>query len=144
MGRRIALIAVTAAAAAIAALPLVLTLVLGWFHTHAFEGLLSGGAGVLLILVLVYLVWLPATVFGLVFVYDRLGLHYRPMEVKPKRPGRREQLRRRAVTQTVAAEESAQLAAKREARRLRDDRPRLRNDRWRLRHSFRCVLQRAG
>ena len=116
MGRRVALVAVTVAAVAIAALPLVLTLALGWYHSRVFEGLLSGGAGVFLILVLVYVVWLPATVFGLVFVYDRLGLHYRPAEIKPKRPKRREQLRRRAVTQTVAAEESAQLAAQRAAR----------------------------
>jgi hypothetical protein len=116
MGRRLALIAVTAAAVAIAAIPIVLTVTLGWYRTHAFDRVLVGGGGILLVLVLVYLVWLPAVVFGLVFVYDRLGLHYQPAEIEPKRPRRRERLRRRATAKAIAAEESARLAAQRAAR----------------------------
>ncbi|HJW75930.1 MAG TPA: hypothetical protein VJ787_09710, partial [Thermoleophilia bacterium] len=81
MARKLAIVAVTAVAAVIAALPIILTLTLGWHRSEVFGGLLSGGAGVAFVLVLVYVVWLPATVFCLVFVYDRLGLHYQPAEV---------------------------------------------------------------
>jgi len=116
MSRRALLIIVTAVAVVIAAVPIILTLALGWYHTRFLEDVLGKGAGIYLLLVLVYVVWLPATVFCLVFVYDRLGLHYLPGESKPKRPERREELRRRATAQTVAAEESAQLAAQRAAR----------------------------
>ena len=116
MGRRPLLIVVTAVAVVIAALPIILTVALGWYHTDFLASMLGKGAGIYVILVLVYVVWLPATVVGLVFVYDRLGLHYQAMDRPPKRPRRREELRRRATANAMAAEESAQLAAQRAAR----------------------------
>ncbi len=117
MARRLTLVAVTLAAVVIAALPLVLALSLGWYHTRFMADVLGKGAGIYVLLVLIYLFWLPATVFGLVFVYDRLGLHYHPMDVSPRKAGRRERLRRRATARSIAAEEAAQVAAQRARRR---------------------------
>jgi hypothetical protein len=108
MARKLAIVGVTVATVLIAALPLVVALTvarsLGWYHR--FDSLLPRGGGFLLLLLLVYVVWLPATVFCLVFVYDRLGLHYRPADVKPRRLRRRERLRARATAAHVAAEEA--------------------------------------
>jgi uncharacterized membrane protein len=109
MARKLAIVGVTVATVLIAALPLVVALTvarsLGWYHR--FDSLLPRGGGFLLLLLLVYVVWLPATVFCLVFVYDRLGLHYQPADVKPRRLRRRERLRARATAAHVAAEEAA-------------------------------------
>ena len=83
--------AATCAALLVAAVPLLVTLMTG-LRDVRFRGDIGAGSGVVIILMLVYVVWLPATAVGLVWVLDRLGYNYTVTE-RRRRPGRRERRR---------------------------------------------------
>jgi hypothetical protein len=74
-------LAVTLAAFGVAAVPLVVALLLGLQHRR-LPGDVGRGSGILLVLVLVYVVWLPATLVAWVWLQDHLGLHYKYTERK--------------------------------------------------------------
>jgi hypothetical protein len=57
------------------AAPLALALLLG-LHHRRLPGDVGAGSGIVMVLALVYVVWLPLVVYGLVWVLDRLGIHY--------------------------------------------------------------------
>ena len=85
--------AVTLVAVALGALPTVLAVAMGWYHTLRVPGDVGKGSGLIIVLVLFYVLWLPAIVVGLVYVYDRLGYHYAVGEraaVEPRRRRRRQ------------------------------------------------------
>ena len=92
----------TLAAAALAALPAALAVSLGWYHTLRVPGDVGRGSGLIIILVLVYMLWLPAIVVGLVYVYDRLGYHYAVAE-RARREPRRRRRRQRAGLRFLAS-----------------------------------------
>ena len=81
----------TCAALLVAAVPLLVTLMTG-LRDVRFRGDIGAGSGVIIILMLLYVVWLPATAVGLVWVLDRLGYNYTVTE-RRRRPGRRERRR---------------------------------------------------
>lgn len=81
MGRRLARLAVTLAAFGVAAVPLIVALLLG-LQDRRLPGDVGPGSGMLLVLVLVYVVWLPATLVAWVWLQDHLGLHYKYTERK--------------------------------------------------------------
>jgi hypothetical protein len=84
---------VTLLAVALGALPAALAVSLGWYHTLRVPGDLGPGSGLIIVLVLFYMLWLPAIVVGLVYVYDRLGYHYAASErsgVESRRKRRRQ------------------------------------------------------
>jgi uncharacterized membrane protein YgcG len=81
VGRRLARLAVTLGAFGVAAVPLIVALLLGLQHRR-LPGDVGPGSGILLVLVLVYVVWLPATLVAWVWLQDHLGLHYKYTERK--------------------------------------------------------------
>jgi hypothetical protein len=81
VGRRLARMAVTLAAFGVAAVPLIVALLLG-LQDRRLPGDVGPGSGILLVLVLVYVVWLPATLVAWVWLQDHLGLHYKYTERK--------------------------------------------------------------
>jgi uncharacterized membrane protein YgcG len=83
VGRRLTRLAVTLVAFALAAVPLLVALQLGLQHRR-LPGDVGRGSGVVVVLVLVYLVWLPAILVGWVWVLDRLGVHYAYTERRPR------------------------------------------------------------
>ena len=107
--------AVTLAAAALAALPAAVAVRLGWYHTLRVPGDLGRGSGLIIVLVLFYMLWLPAIVVGLVYVYDRLGYHYAVTERARKEP-RRQRRRQRAGLRYLASR-STQGQGRRPAKR---------------------------
>jgi len=88
MGRRLARLAITLLAFALAAVPLVIALLLGLQHRR-LPGDVGRGSGIVLVLVLVYVVWMPAILVGWVWAQDHLGVHYAYSERRP-RPTKRE------------------------------------------------------
>jgi len=88
----------------VAATPAALAMSLG-LQDLRFAGDLGPGSGILLILVPVYLVWLPATVAGLVWLLDRLGVHYAPRDGR-RLPNRARQRRLRAGLRFLASRPS--------------------------------------
>lgn len=107
MVRRAAIAGATLLALVVAALPVVLTLTFGWQHTSVLGSQVGPGGDILVVLAVVYAVWLPATVAGMIFLYDRLGYHYFAQE-RQKKPTRRERQRARAGLDLLAAAEQAQ------------------------------------
>lgn len=101
----------TVVALLIAAAPLSLALA---FHArHWSDGAVVG-------LAVAYAIWLPATVFGLIWVFDRLGFHYgmdRPR--KEPEPTQRERRRGRAGMKYLEARERARREAQLETMRRR-------------------------
>jgi hypothetical protein len=79
MGRRLARLAVTLATLCVAAVPLIVAILTGLQHLR-FSGDVGPGSAMVIVLVLAYLVWLPATVVAWVWVQDHLGLHYKYTE----------------------------------------------------------------
>jgi hypothetical protein len=79
MGRRLARSLVSLVALGVAALPLVLALLLGLQRVR-FSGDVGPGSAMVLVMVVAYVVWLPATVFAWVWAQDHLGLHYQYTE----------------------------------------------------------------
>ncbi len=61
---------------------------LGLQHRR-LSGDVGPGSGIVIVLVLVYVVWLPAVLVGWVWVQDHLGLHYTYTERPGARPGAR-------------------------------------------------------
>jgi hypothetical protein len=110
MRRRVAIVATTVLALVVAALPIVFTVVFGWQHTSLLGSQLGRGSDIYVVLAVVYAVWLPATVAGMVFLYDRLGYHYFAPDRK-KRPSRRERRRLRAGLGLLAGQEQAKQDA---------------------------------
>lgn len=110
MLRRAAIIGTTIMALAVAALPIVLTIVFGWQDTTILGSQLGPGGDIYVVLAVVYAVWLPATVAGMVYVYDRLDYHYLALERK-RRPTRRERRRARAGLDLLAGQEQAKQGA---------------------------------
>jgi hypothetical protein len=83
MRHRIMVVAVTLLWLAVAALPLVLTLALGWYRTDLLRSPLGPDSDIYVLLPVFYAVWLPLSTVGLVFLYDRLGVHYMYSERQP-------------------------------------------------------------
>jgi hypothetical protein len=110
MLHRAAIVGVSAAALVVAALPVVVTLVCGWQDTTVLGAQLGAGGDIYVVLTVLYAVWLPATVAGMVFCYDRLGYHYFAQE-KSEKPSRRARRRARAGLRLLAAQEKARHAA---------------------------------
>jgi hypothetical protein len=79
VGRRLARLAVTLVTLGVAAVPLVVGILTGLQHVR-FSGDVGPGSAMIIILVLAYLVWLPATVVAWVWVQDHLGVHYKYTE----------------------------------------------------------------
>jgi hypothetical protein len=104
MIRRALIVLATLLALAVAALPIVVSIVLGWHDTTVLGSQFGPGSDIFIILSVVYAVWLPATVAGMVFLYDRLGYHYFAQE-RVARPTRRERRRTRAGLDLLAAQE---------------------------------------
>ena len=73
--RRLVLLALTLVALAALALPVTLALLFGLQH-HRVPGDIGRGSSIVLVLLPVYLVWLPVITVGLIWVFDRLGFHY--------------------------------------------------------------------
>jgi hypothetical protein len=107
--------AVTLAAAALAALPAAVAVRLGWYHTLRVPGDVGRGSALIIVLVLFYMLWLPAVVVGLVYVYDRLGYHYAVSE-RTRPDSRRRRRRQRAGLQFLASR-SAPAHDRRHAKR---------------------------
>jgi hypothetical protein len=106
MARRIARFLITILMIAVASLPLVLTLSLGWEGTDVLSEPLGPGSDIWVILVLVYAVWLPLCVAVLIAVYDRLGVHYQFVD-RPPRETKREKRRRESAMSYLRVQESA-------------------------------------
>jgi len=109
--RRALIVAVTLAAALVAALPVILTVALGWYRTDALKGPFGPDTDIYVILPLLYVVWLPATMAGMVFLYDRLGYRYMVTERK-QTPTRKERRRRRAGLSLAEAQDRARKKKK--------------------------------
>jgi fatty acid desaturase len=110
MMRRVAIVAVTVLALVVAALPVVLTLLLGWYRTDVLGSTFGEGSDIYVILILLYAVWLPGTMFGMVYLYDRLGYQYQVHD-RGVRASRREDRRQRAGGATVSPRGAAGAAA---------------------------------
>jgi len=106
MLRRLAVAGVVVGALVVAALPIVLTVAFHWNRTHFLASTLGPGSGILFLLALLYAVWLPGTVFGMVHLLDLLGVHYMPPQ-REKRPSRRERLRTRAAARYLQSQAAA-------------------------------------
>jgi hypothetical protein len=89
-----------AATLSLTALPLLLALFLGLQHRR-LPGDVGAGSGIVIILALVYIVWLPLTIYGLVWLLDRLGIHYTPPD-RARVPTRKEGRRTRAGLRFLA------------------------------------------
>jgi hypothetical protein len=112
MMRRVAIVAVTVLALVVAALPVVLTLLLGWYRTDVLGSTFGEGSDIYVILILLYAVWLPGTMFGMVYLYDRLGYQYQVHD-RGVRASRREDRRQRAGRAYVETQGEARAAAER-------------------------------
>jgi hypothetical protein len=109
--RRFLKAALTVLAIVIAAIPLALAAA---FNVRHWPIEAVGG------LAIVYVIWLPATVFGLIWVFDRLGFHYgvdKPR--KEPSPSKRERQRGRAGMSLLEGKERARREAALEAARRR-------------------------
>jgi len=104
----------------VAAVPAVIVYGTGDAVRSAFPDVLGPGSGPLFFLVLIYVVWLPATVVGMIWVLDHLGVHY-SLSRRERRPSRRTSRRRRAGLRYLEAQDRARRDASAEAaRRARD------------------------
>jgi hypothetical protein len=106
MVRRVLILLVTALMITVAAMPLVLTVKLGWYETDVLGGPLGPGSDIWIILILFYAVWLPLCTAGLVVLYDRLDVHYMYVE-RPPRTTRRERRRRGAGSDYLRGQEQS-------------------------------------
>jgi fatty acid desaturase len=86
------------------ALPAVVIVTLGWVHDW------RNNANAYLVLVVIYVVWMPAVTFSMVAILDRLGIHYAVRD-RPARPTRKERRRARAGLRYLAGQEEARRAA---------------------------------
>jgi hypothetical protein len=102
--KRLILLAVTLVAFALWALPFTLAVAFRWVHDW------RNNPNAYLVLVLVYVVWMPAVTAGMVAVLDRLGIHYAAHD-RPARPTRKERRRTRAGLSYLAGQEEAKRAA---------------------------------
>jgi len=109
--RRLLKAALTVAALLVIAIPLVVAVMFDLRHwpPEAVAGL-----------AIAYVIWLPATVFGLIWVFDRLGFHY-GMDKPRKEPSssKRERQRTGAGMSYLEAKERSQREAAREVARRR-------------------------
>jgi len=94
----------------VAAVPAVIVYASGPAVRSAFPDVLGPGSGPLFFLTLIYVLWLPATVVGLIWALDRLGVHYAGRR-KDRRPSRRASRRRRAGLRYLEAQERARKEA---------------------------------
>jgi hypothetical protein len=76
----------------------------------AFPDVLGPGSGPLFFLTLIYVLWLPATVVGLIWALDRLGVHYAARR-KERPPSRRASRRLRAGLRYLEAQERTRKEA---------------------------------
>jgi hypothetical protein len=102
--KRLILFAVTLVVFALWALPFALAVAFRWVHDW------RNNPNAYLVLVLVYVVWMPAVTAGMVAVLDRLGIHYAARD-RPARPTRKERRRTRASLSYLAGQEEAKQAA---------------------------------
>ena len=110
MLRKAAIVGATFLALVVAALPLVLAVALGWLDTTILGSQVGPGGDIFVVLAVVYAVWLPATVVGMIYLYDRLGYHYFAQE-RQKKLSRRERRRARAGLDLLAGREQAENEA---------------------------------
>jgi hypothetical protein len=97
----------------IAAVPAVLFVVLDAQQVSVLGDPMGPGSGALVLLALFYVIWLPGTVFALIWLFDRLGFHYAVERRSPK-PTRKERRRRKAGLGLLASQERAKEEAARE------------------------------
>jgi len=130
--RRLLKPVLTLIAVAIAAAPAVVVVALGWYHTPLLGAPMGPGSGVLVLTVLFYVLWLPGTVFALIWAFDRVGVHY-AVEQRPRHVGKKTRRRQRAGLRFLASQERAREQAERERaeRQAAGERARLRSERER-------------
>lgn len=107
----------------VAALPIVLVVSLGWYRTPLLGDPMGPGSGVIVITLVFSVVWVLATMVALIWLLDRLGVHYTVDRREPQ-PGRREpsrkrRRRQRAGLELLATRQRAQAEAERESARRR-------------------------
>ena len=102
--KRLILYLVSLVALGLMALPAVVIVALGWVHNW------GNNANAYLVLVVIYVVWMPAVTFSMVAILDRLGIHYAVRD-RPARPTRKERRRARAGLRYLAGQEEAKRAA---------------------------------
>ncbi len=91
LGRRAAFTLLAAVALGLVCLPVVLTVVFGWYRTTVLAGITGKGSGIYIILVVFYVFWLPVVLAGVLIAFDRLGYRYEPREAKRPSALRRRQ-----------------------------------------------------
>ncbi len=105
MKRRLVWAALGVVTLGLLSLPVVLTILLGWYRTALLAGIVGRRSGIYVVLPLVYLAWAPLVVVGFVVAADRLGYHYTVPEDDSK-PTRRERRRQRAALTLLAHDPS--------------------------------------
>ncbi len=115
--RTLAKALVTVAAVAALSAPAVVALATGWITIHftawnARPGPDPTPVEAWALLALVYLVWVPLVVAGLVIVLDRLGFRYAPVE-RDRRPSRKQRRRRAAGLRYLQGREAPPAGAPR-------------------------------
>jgi hypothetical protein len=97
----------------IAAVPAVAFVTLDAQQVSILGDPMGRGSGALVLLALFYVIWLPGTVFALIWLFDRLGFHY-AVERRPPKPTRKERRRQKAGLELLASQERAAEQAARE------------------------------
>jgi len=100
----------TAVALGVAALPAALVFGLGVHRSGVLPDPLGPDSGALFFLTLFYVLWLPGTAYGLIWVFDRLGYHFAATE-RPDRPTRRERRRQSAGLRYLEGQERSRREA---------------------------------
>lgn len=108
----------TAVALGVAALPAALVFGLGVHRSGVLPDPLGPDSGTLFFLTLFYVIWLPGTAYGLIWVFDRLGYHFAVSE-RSDRPTRRERRRQAAGLRYLEGQERGRREAALESSRRR-------------------------
>lgn len=108
----------TLAAVGVAALPAALVFGLGVHRSGVLPDPLGPDSGALFFLTLFYVLWLPVTVFGLIWLFDRLGYHYAAgrRTSRERRAARRVRRRRAAGLSYLEGQERARRSAELDTR----------------------------
>jgi hypothetical protein len=111
----------------VAALPIILVVSLGWYHTPLLGDPMGPGSGVIVVTLVFSVVWVLATMVVLVWLLDRLGVHYTVDRREPqpgrKEPSRKRRRRQRAGLELLATQQRARTEAEQESARRRSSPP---------------------
>jgi hypothetical protein len=108
----------TVLALGVAALPAALVFGFGVHRSGVLPDPLGPDSGALFFLTLFYVIWLPFTAYGLIWVFDRLGYHFAVSE-RPDRPTRRERRRQTAGLRYLEGQERSRRQAASQSSRAR-------------------------